>query len=1424
MQIILTACLLCITSLVAADDWPTWQHDNRRTGATAEALDVEALNLDWTWESSAPPQTAWAGPAKYDAYAYHRNLPSMRNYDAVLHLVAAGDRIWFGSSVDDTVRCLNARDGSTVWSFTTDGPVRLAPTWKEGRLWFGSDDGFARCVDANNGKLIWKYSPLESKELVLNNGRFIPFQPCRTGVVVDDGTAWFACAMLPWKDSWLCAVDAATGKISSDDHFRKTLPGRTMEGAPALSSGALILPQGRVAPRVFDRFTGEDLGDMAKSGGGSVVVVTLDDNVLHGPATDSRKGGFRKSSGESREMVAALGRGNALVVDGATSWMLTDSNIICTNLTNQKTVFTAGCDCPFAMIKAGDTLFVGGDRKIAAHSAKDGQLLWSRPVQGRIFGLVAASGRLFASSDTGVIHCFSANGTSDTEPEDLASSPKKTPSFKRIDAISDERLLGHWAFQSASSTGNRIDALHGSNLTLAGPARFSNVGEFQAVEFDGEKESAMVTPTFHDAPHPTKDFTAEAWVRIDQLQEWGGIVGIIQDNGNYEKGWLLGYRKDRLSLAVNGTGGTDRLSYVKAEQPFELGEWNHVVGTYDGKAIKLFVNGQLAGESSDQSGEIAYPDRAWFEIGAYHDKDEYFRLKGALHEVRLYGAALTAEEIAEQFAATKDRFPKTPEKATLASGPWLQFTDASTALVRWTTTTPQATQVEYGEKHFEHQVSDETQRTEHSATLTGLRHNGVYKYRIKSEHNGAVAYSDEFECDNFFNFSLPDTTDQPHGASRGSQPGQRGTTGASARRLIDSLPSPGRVEEEERRRGEGLTRGRPSPGRSAERRSTATLPLKREGEEDLIARRKEAAEILQRVDVDRGLCLIPGAVDVDLLTKLCRSSQLRFLVAVNDDEQVSDLRRELLERGVYGHRVTVHPADPAALPFPTHWADMVLVPESATQDVINEAMRQARPDGGIVLTKATMSDELSTAFEETGATGDNIWLKWTAPPLVGAGEWSHIYGMPDNSAFGGEQLAGVNSSDDLEVQWIGRPGPRYQADRSGRKPSPLSAGGRLFLQGLHRIIAVNAFNGTILWSLEIPGLERFNMPRDCSNWCCNRDFVFAAVKKECWKIDARTGEVVERIPADQHSGDSFDWGFIATDDDRLYGSNVRTGTSWTSFWGGGDEGWYDARSGTVTHPICSDSLFCRDVETAELDWEYQRGVVLNQTITIGGDTMYFVECRDETILKSDERRIGDPKLWKDLHLVAIDSKTGSPKWEKPLEEMKPQVVLWLAHAAKQLTLVSSSDKTYRISSLNDYDGSERWSQATSWPGGKGDHGKAMMKPAIVGDRIFLRPNVLSLKDGRVLPEKMPDGHGCGTYACTADAVFYRAQTVTMWNPGSDTKSDWPRLRPDCWLSTIPASGMLLSPEGGGGCSCGSWMETSIGFIPKVVRRRGQHKK
>ena len=55
--------------------------------------------------------------------------------------------------------------------------------------------------------------------------------------------------------------------------------------------------------------------------------------------------------------------------------------------------------------------------------------------------------------------------------------------------------------------------------------------------------------------------------------------------------------------------------------------------------------------------------------------------------------------------------------------------------------------------------------------------------------------------------------------------------------------------------------------------------------------------------------------------------------------------------------------------------------------------------------------------------------------------------------------------------------------------------------------------------------------------------------------------------------------------------------------------------------------------------------------------------------------------------------------------------------------------------------------------------------------------------------------------------------MTQFNFDTRNFSRWDRLRPDCWVSTIPAEGMILSPEAGGGCSCGNWLETSMVMAP-----------
>ena len=241
---------------VPASDWPTYQHDVRRTGFTKERIEPSELALLWTWRSPHPPQPAWAGPAKWDAYAKRRDLPSMRSYDLAFCPIAVGDSVFFGSSTDDSVYCVDAgkRPREMVLHHGrtgTGGPIRcerktLFRIGRRLRILFAIRRRDARLAIPTG----------ESARKILNNGRLISPHPCRTGVLIDDGIAYFANAMLPWKDAFLCAVDAETGRAEGPQCYVRKYHGLTLEGAPAATAKLLVFPQGRVAPQVFRRADG----------------------------------------------------------------------------------------------------------------------------------------------------------------------------------------------------------------------------------------------------------------------------------------------------------------------------------------------------------------------------------------------------------------------------------------------------------------------------------------------------------------------------------------------------------------------------------------------------------------------------------------------------------------------------------------------------------------------------------------------------------------------------------------------------------------------------------------------------------------------------------------------------------------------------------------------------------------------------------------------------------------------------------------------------------------------------------------------------------------------------------------------------------------------------------------------------------------
>jgi outer membrane protein assembly factor BamB/ubiquinone/menaquinone biosynthesis C-methylase UbiE len=461
-------------AVAQATDWPNYRGGNEHRGSSSDQLAMP-LVVHWEYTAPAKPRKGWSGE---DGKAFERKIIMERvKFDDALHVAIADGRLYFGSSVDHQVHCRRADTGETIWTFFTGGPVRLAPTIAGGRVYFGSDDGFVYCLEAGTGKLVWKLRAGPDDEWMLARGEMISRWPIRTGVLVDDGTAYFGAGLFPHEEVYLYAVDASDGRIewrrdniSHGDAGRNDL---SPQGYLLATDELLIVPSGRSLPAAIDRRTGDLVHKRTHGGATAGGVVGGTESLLadgqiyswgahHIFAMEQKSGdtgfgyfdgrqmavagdaayianGARLSRLDRLAYAAGSRKRNALDVKIAAETRSARASGAAGDeararlkqlLEERATLGEEGVtwSVPEAsessLIVAGNSVIVGGRDTVAAYNADTGQKFWSAPVAGEARGLAAADGRLYVSTTSGQIVCF---GGESTKPGIEAQTPVANP-------------------------------------------------------------------------------------------------------------------------------------------------------------------------------------------------------------------------------------------------------------------------------------------------------------------------------------------------------------------------------------------------------------------------------------------------------------------------------------------------------------------------------------------------------------------------------------------------------------------------------------------------------------------------------------------------------------------------------------------------------------------------------------------------------------------------------------------------------------------------------------------------------------------------------------------------------------------------------------------------------------------------------------
>jgi len=221
------------------DDWPTYRHDPRRSGATAVAVPT-------------PLETVW----RVDLGG------------ALTGPVVAEGRLVVARKDSREVIALDAADGRELWRYTAGGRLDTPPTVHRGRVLFGSADGRVYCLRATDGELMWRFRAAPRDRIIGAFGHLESAWPVHGSVLVSDGRVYCTAGRSSFLDGGIdaWALDIESGQALAHERLTSDYDmavdwGRDQTRDTGVLSDLLVAHQGGIYLRQRPLFgTGETAG------------------------------------------------------------------------------------------------------------------------------------------------------------------------------------------------------------------------------------------------------------------------------------------------------------------------------------------------------------------------------------------------------------------------------------------------------------------------------------------------------------------------------------------------------------------------------------------------------------------------------------------------------------------------------------------------------------------------------------------------------------------------------------------------------------------------------------------------------------------------------------------------------------------------------------------------------------------------------------------------------------------------------------------------------------------------------------------------------------------------------------------------------------------------------------------------------------
>jgi outer membrane protein assembly factor BamB len=314
--------------------------------------------------------------------------------------------------------------------------------------------------------------------------------------------------------------------------------------------------------------------------------------------------------------------------------------------------------------------------------------------------------------------------------------------------------------------------------------------------------------------------------------------------------------------------------------------------------------------------------------------------------------------------------------------------------------------------------------------------------------------------------------------------------------------------------------------------------------------------------------------------------------------------------------------------------------------------------------------------------------------------------------------------------------------------------------------------------------------------------VYVKTGDKCLRIDLTSGKLVRefRTPVGEEATNR-NWGYLAFENGLLFGSvDVQ-------------EHNVSARYQLTSLRTESSLFFAADPKTGKTKWQYQpKGTIRHNAVAIAGERVYLI---DRPLIEADGvkefSRTGRPvkKLnYADVPngtLVALDAKTGKVLWKNDDNIWGTQLSVSAKHGVLLMNYKAVRHNFYEVPSevggrLAGFDiqsGKRLWDQDA----------KYQTRPLINDGAIYAQGGAWDLKSGSPLPWEFERSYGCGQIAASKNLMLFRSATLGYVDLSRNSGTEnYGGIRPSCWINAIPASGLVLVPDGSSKCTCSYQMK------------------